>query len=89
VPIDTEAVEKHARSLLDRAVDSEDLRRQSAPVERILVRGLAARAVLDMALGADLIVLGSRGRGGFAGLVLGSVTYHMAHDARCPLVVIP
>jgi hypothetical protein len=38
VPIDTEAVEKHARSLLDRAVDSEDLRRQSAPVERILVR---------------------------------------------------
>jgi len=34
-------------------------------------------------------VLGSRGLGGFKGLLLGSVTHHVAHHVRCPLVVIP
>jgi nucleotide-binding universal stress UspA family protein len=58
-------------------------------VERILVRGGAARAVLDTSQGADLVVLGTRGLGGFTGLLLGSVTHHVAHHVRCPLVVIP
>jgi nucleotide-binding universal stress UspA family protein len=89
MPIDTEVVEKYARSVLDRVVDGEDLRRQPAPVERILVRGGAASAILDAAPGADLVVLGSRGLGGFTGLLLGSVTHHVAHHVRCPLVVIP
>jgi nucleotide-binding universal stress UspA family protein len=38
---------------------------------------------------ADLIVLGSRGRGGFHGLALGSVTHRMLHLAGCPIVVVP
>ncbi len=89
VPLDVDVIEKHARTTLDRAVDAEDTRCQPAPVERILVRGGAARAVLDTATGADLVVLGTRGLGGFRGLVLGSVTHHVAHHVPCPLVVIP
>lgn len=88
-PVDVDLVEKHARTTLDRAVDAEDTRRQPAPVERILARGSAAGVVLDTARGADLLVLGTRGLGGFRGLVLGSVTHHVAHHVHCPLVVIP
>lgn len=84
-----DAMEKAARGTLDGVVDGEDLRRQPAPVERILVRGGAARSVLEVAEGADLVVLGTRGLGGFRGLLLGSVTHHVAHHATCPLVVIP
>lgn len=89
LPLDVDVIEKHARATLDRAVDAEDTRYRPAPVERILVRGGAARAVLDAAQGADLVVLGTRGLGGFRGLVLGSITHHVAHHVQCPLVVIP
>jgi nucleotide-binding universal stress UspA family protein len=87
--LDPGVVEKHARAVLDRVVDAEDTRSQPAPVERILVQEGAARAVLDTAQGADLVVLGSRGLGGFKGLLLGSVSHHVAHHVRCPLVVVP
>jgi nucleotide-binding universal stress UspA family protein len=89
VPAATEVVESHARALLNQVIDDEDLRHQPAPVERILICDAAAPAVLDMARGADLVVLGTRGLGGFPGLLLGSVTHHVAHHGRCPLVVTP
>jgi nucleotide-binding universal stress UspA family protein len=89
LPLDAGALEKHARTLLDRFVDGQDLRGQPATVERILIEGRAAPAVLDTAIGADLVVLGTRGLGGFAGLRLGSVAHHVGYHARCPLVVVP
>jgi nucleotide-binding universal stress UspA family protein len=89
IALDPGAVEKHAREVLDRVVDAEEPRSQPMPVERILVQEGAARAVLDTAQGADLVVLGSRGLGGFKGLLLGSVSHHVAHHVRCPLVVVP
>jgi nucleotide-binding universal stress UspA family protein len=88
VPLDTTVVEKYARSVLDKVVD-EATGHGGTPVERILVQGGAASAVLDTAHGAAVVVLGSRGRGGFTGLVLGSVTHHVAHHVRCPLVITP
>ena len=58
------------------------------PVRRELVPGPAAPALLAAARGADLLVVGSRGRGGFSGLFLGSVSQQVASHAPCPVVVV-
>lgn len=47
-----------------------------------------ARALIDAAEGADLLVIGSRGHGGFTGALLGSVGQHCVHHAPCPVLVI-
>ena len=47
-----------------------------------------AAALLAAAEGADLLVVGSRGHGGFAGMLLGSVSAHVTAHAPCPVVVV-
>jgi nucleotide-binding universal stress UspA family protein len=51
--------------------------------------GPAGPTVLDAAATADLLVVGRRGHGGFAGLLLGSVSATLAHHTPCPLVIVP
>ena len=50
--------------------------------------GNAAQVLLDAASGADLLVVGSRGHGGFAEALLGSVSQHCVHHAPCAVVVV-
>ena len=58
-------------------------------VHAIVVEGHATTALLEIARDADLLVLGSRGRGELAGLLLGSVSQRCAERASCPVVVVP
>jgi nucleotide-binding universal stress UspA family protein len=53
-----------------------------------VVHGAAAETLLAAAEGADLLVVGHRGRGGFGGLVLGSVAEQVVRHAPCPVVVV-
>ena len=53
------------------------------------VSGNPAGELLDAARDADMIVVGTRGAGGFARLRLGSVSTYLTHHAQCPVVVIP
>lgn len=53
------------------------------------VSGLPAEQLLAAAKDADMLVMGSRGTGGFSRLLLGSVSSQVAHHASCPVVIIP
>jgi nucleotide-binding universal stress UspA family protein len=57
-------------------------------VESKAVEDTAPRALLREAEGADLLVVGSRGHGGFAGLLLGSVSQQCAAHGPCPVVIV-
>jgi nucleotide-binding universal stress UspA family protein len=57
-------------------------------VEQRLVHGKASRVLIDASRGADLMVVGSRGRGGFASLLMGSVSHAVLHHAHCPVLVV-
>ena len=54
-----------------------------------VAQGQAGHVLLSAAEGADLLVVGSRGLGGFRGLLLGSVSQQCAHHAPCPVVIVP
>jgi len=57
-------------------------------VLREVVEAPPALAVVEAAKGAELVVVGSRGHGGFAGLLLGSVSVHVAFHAPCPVTIV-
>jgi nucleotide-binding universal stress UspA family protein len=63
---------------------------ESGPVaiQHKVVEGNAAQVLLAESAGADLLVVGSRGHGGFVGALLGSTGQHCVHHATCPVVVI-
>jgi nucleotide-binding universal stress UspA family protein len=60
----------------------------AAAVQRHVVREHPAQALIDAAADADLLVVGSRGHGGFTGMLLGSVSQHVIAHAACPVVVV-
>jgi len=53
------------------------------------INGFAAQALIDASADSDLVVVGTRGGGGFPHLTLGSVSSQVLHHAKCPVVVVP
>src|SRR5690348_13591389 len=60
----------------------------TVPVEVLVVPGPPAQHLVRQSRGTDLLVVGSRGRGGVASTLLGSVALHCCAHARCPVVVV-
>ena len=86
MPYDPTELEGAARTTVDTMVA--ETGRRDVNVEKIVALGSAASTLLDVAKGADLLVVGSRGRGGFSGLLLGSVSQAVSHHAPCPVVIV-
>jgi nucleotide-binding universal stress UspA family protein len=80
---------ERARELLESLVDDVLTTDRRAAVEMRVVEGDPATVLLAEAAQADLVVVGSRGRGGFAGLLLGSVSQRLAQHAPQPVVIVP
>ncbi|MFB9449479.1 universal stress protein [Dactylosporangium vinaceum] len=75
--------------LAETVAEVTDRQEQPVQVRTRVTRGHPAQVLLDAAAGADMLVLGSRGHGTFAGILLGSVSQHCVQHAPCPVLVVP
>lgn len=78
---------KAALDLIEKV--TQELDESAPPVTVQAIFGLPAERLIEASQDADLLVVGSRGTGGFARLMLGSVSSQVAHHAHCPVVVVP
>jgi len=88
-PISGDDFEEIARKAQDKAVAETGADGGEVRLTRLVREGQAADVLCDLAAGADLLIVGSRGLGGFSGLLLGSVSQQCAHHAPCPVVIVP
>lgn len=84
---DGHALEEKARETVASTVT--DVLGADAPVTQRVERGHPADVLIAASEGANMLVVGSRGRGGFSGLMLGSVSQHCVTHGRCPVLVMP
>jgi nucleotide-binding universal stress UspA family protein len=87
--IDLDAIADDERRLLAEQLSGRSAIHPDLEVSTVVARARPARSLLEQARGARLLVVGTRGRGGFAGLLLGSVSRAMVHRSPCPVAVVP
>lgn len=77
----------NAQSVIEHAMELADLPADLVTAQRV-IEGHPAEMLIQTAMGADLLVVGSRGHGGFAGMLIGSVSEHVCSHAPCPVLVV-
>lgn len=80
--------EDDARGVLDAVIDDAFDREPPPDLTRAALLGGAARTLIELSDAAAMLVLGSRGHGGFVGLLLGSVSAACAEHAHCPVLIV-
>jgi len=86
---DLDEYRKLAEAALAKTIEEIGAAASGVEVTPVLREGHPADVLLDEAEAADLLVVGTRGLGGVKGLLLGSVSQHVAHHAHCPVVIVP
>jgi nucleotide-binding universal stress UspA family protein len=84
---DREELEKLCMNFLEETVAAV-IPAAQVPITKLVAHGDVSASLIEAAKNADMLVLGSRGRGGFAGLKLGSVSSECVQHASCPVVII-
>jgi nucleotide-binding universal stress UspA family protein len=87
-PVSVSDYEQIGRDALDSALAQVAASVDGVELTPVVRKGQAAEVLVTEAKDAELLVVGSRGLGGFRGLLLGSVSQQCAHHAPCPLVVV-
>lgn len=86
-PMNWDEVENVGAEILSERLAGYQERYPDVSVQRVLKRTNPAKSIVEQAKAAQLVVVGSHGRGGFAGMLLGSVSTSVAHAARVPVIV--
>jgi nucleotide-binding universal stress UspA family protein len=87
MPIDYNPV-TDVKEKLRHIVEQANASHPGVSFDEMISEGDAAPCLLERSKGADLLVVGTRGHGGFTGLLVGSVSMHCATHAHCPVVVL-
>lgn len=82
------ALDQEEETLVSAALAGRQEHYPDVAVEHRVVHGQTREALIEASRSARLIVVGARGRGGFAGLLLGSVSQALLHHAHCPVAVV-
>lgn len=88
VPADTWSPHTQAELTLDEALGEAFGEDVPADLQRTPLVGLPVELLIEASRGAEMLVVGNRGRGGFAGLLLGSVSSTLAAHAHCPVLIV-
>jgi nucleotide-binding universal stress UspA family protein len=88
VPVDREMYPKWGDETIEKALADANTGETGIEVTKVVREGQAADVICEEAKGAELLVVGSRGLGGFRGLLLGSVSQQCAHYSPCPILIV-
>ena len=89
IPVDATDYEVLAKTALERTIEGAGTGAAGVEITKVVREGQAADILVAEATGADLLVVGSRGLGGFRELLLGSTSQQCAHHAPCPVTIVP